>query len=423
MRGDPTSPQTPTPAPPNATDDASKLRGGFSNFAPPGEANNGIGWGAANYHPGKVAGDLTDAGDVAIMLLDHLAELKGRGALASYSFDTYAAHWESRIAGGYGSCNFMSVGREHRGACPPGLQPGYINGATRRTLQALGGAPPGSVTGAARKALAANVNCLMPATHFLPLFLTLPLEDEARVVAAAVDTVYLSHNNEDPLAAAAFLARALLARVRDGAPLRAALRAAAAASAHPRIPHWLAQAEAKAAEAADPASSLHAEGPGADDKAITSLGRLWDIGKSEPIKVGKASPTEGALPSALYFALRYENDFERALIANAECGGDSGARGIVIGMLLGSGAEWVRGGWLRRLPLISLSSSPPPPPTPMRAPPNATCSRRCPTPTGGSRASMRCRTCARRCRCWRAAWRAAAAVAASCEAERLVGRL
>jgi hypothetical protein len=44
------------------------------------------------------------------------------------------------------------------------------------------------------------------------------------------------------------------------------------------------------------------------------MARLWDVGKSEPIKVGKASPTEGALPSALYFALKYgpSNNFQNS---------------------------------------------------------------------------------------------------------------
>ena len=108
----------------------------------------------------------------------------------------------------------------------------------------------------------------------------------------------------------------------------------------------------------------------ADDIAITSMARLWDVGKSEPIKVGKASPTEGALPAALYFAIKYHRlatastasasttgGFEEALVANANCGGDryacdehdathafltacfprcSAVRGIVIGMLLGA---------------------------------------------------------------------------------------
>jgi ADP-ribosylglycohydrolase len=115
---------------------------------------------------------------------------------------------------------------------------------------------------------------------------------------------------------------------------------------------WLENARAKVREANDPASALSREEL-VDDVAITSMSRLWDVGKSEPIKIGKASPTEGALPAALYFAIKYQDDPEAALIANANCGGDSAARGIVIGMLLGAGAEhdsalprdhrWVRG--------------------------------------------------------------------------------
>lgn len=54
------------------------------------------------------------------------------------------------------------------------------------------------------------------------------------------------------------------------------------------------------------------------------------------VKVGKASPTEGALPASLYFVLRYSHSLEEALIANANCGGDSSARAIVIGTLLGA---------------------------------------------------------------------------------------
>jgi ADP-ribosylglycohydrolase len=70
-----------------------------------------------------------------------------------------------------------------------------------------------------------------------------------------------------------------------------------------------------------------------------------------PIKVGKASPTEGALPGALYFALKYRSSLEEALIANAGVGGDSAARGIVIGMLLGAvhGTPGIPARWLHSL--------------------------------------------------------------------------
>ena len=49
--------------------DARKIKdsvGRFSELGAPGEGlggtTHGVGWGRANYHPGKTAGDLTDAG-------------------------------------------------------------------------------------------------------------------------------------------------------------------------------------------------------------------------------------------------------------------------------------------------------------------------------------------------------------------------
>jgi hypothetical protein len=304
--------------------------GSYTELSAP-TVNYGVGWGRANYHPGKVAGDMTDAGDVALMLLEYLGALPAGGA---FDFDGWAAHWRAEIEErGYGSCNFQSVGREATG-CPPGTRPGYLNGATRRTLEALRGSP--GARGEARRALAADVNCLFGATHIAPLLaLRAYAADEGALVRDAVDTVYVSHRNRDPVAAAQFLARASF-RLLGGAPLREALEGAAAATGDAFISARLAEAVAKVAEAADAASPLSSQGRFTDDAAITSLARLWDVGKDEPIKVGKASPTEGALPAALYFSLRYADSLEDALVANANCGGDSGARAMVIGLLLGA---------------------------------------------------------------------------------------
>merc|ERR1719324_960680 len=41
------------------------------------------------------------------------------------------------------------------------------------------------------------------------------------------------------------------------------------------------------------------------------MARLWDVGKTEPIKVGKASPTDGTLPTSAYL------DFLRLTIVAA----------------------------------------------------------------------------------------------------------
>lgn len=321
---------------------ASKV-GSYTDFQAP-TINYGVGWGRANYHPGAKAGDVTDVGAVSIMLLEHLV------ASPSYTFDGYAAHWLKRHQDGYGSCNFMSVGREWTGPCPAGTFPGYINGGSRRTLEALKQYP--HVKGDQRKAIAADVNCLASATHFAPLFL-LPNMKEDALVRDAVSTVYLSHKNRDPVAAAAFLSRAIYRIIHGGETLEGALRSSAATQKDAFISARLEEALAKVAEAADDKSQLASQ-KFIDDIAVTSLARLWEVGKEEPIKIGKASPVEGALPASLYFALRYQDSLEKALIANANIGGDSAARGIVIGMLLGAvhGEEAVPARWIKTLNVL-----------------------------------------------------------------------
>ena len=142
--------------------------------------------------------------EVAIMLLEYLARQHAAGA-TPYSFMGYAAYWKQQIDEGYGSCNFQSVGPDVKG-CPPGLKPGYLNGATRRTLAALE-QYPGITDERTRMALAADLNCMVAATHFLPLFLV--LSDEEQLVSAAQSTVFLSHRHRNPVMGAEFLARAL----------------------------------------------------------------------------------------------------------------------------------------------------------------------------------------------------------------------
>merc|ERR1711912_148905 len=80
-------------------------------------------------------------------------------------------------------------------------------------------------------------------------------------------------------------------------------------------------------EATNPSSQLSKE-EFVDDLAATSMARLWEVGKSEPIKVGKASPTEGTLPTSVYLILRYEQDFTAGVKANAMIGGDNASRSV-----------------------------------------------------------------------------------------------
>jgi ADP-ribosylglycohydrolase len=117
---------------------------------------------------------------------------------------------------------------------------------------------------------------------------------------------------------------------------RAAIEAVAAIpSSAGFIRQKVAQALAKVDEATDPTTALSAE-EFVDDLAITSMARLWDVGKTEPIKVGKASPTEGTLPGAIYFICKYQGDFMAATTANTMVGGDSASRAVAIGMVMGA---------------------------------------------------------------------------------------
>ncbi len=50
----------------------------------------------------------------------------------------------------------------------------------------------------------------------------------------------------------------------------------------------------------------------------------------------KACGFRGALPSVVYFVAKYETDYANALIQNTGVGGDSAARGLLIGAILGA---------------------------------------------------------------------------------------
>merc|ERR1712151_1037947 len=139
---------------------------------------------------------------------------------------------------------------------------------------------------------------------------------------------------DEALGGGEFFARVTHKIIQEGMKPSEAIEAVAA-----KMPKWykdkVKQAIDKVKEATDPARPLSKE-EFVDDLASTSMARLWDVGKSEPIKVGKASPTEGTLPTSVYLILKYENDYEAGVKANAMVGGHNASRSIAVGMVLGA---------------------------------------------------------------------------------------
>ncbi|SFV64138.1 S-adenosylmethionine synthetase [hydrothermal vent metagenome] len=292
----------------------------IEKFMSPGEqmggTTHGIGWGERNYHPGKKAGGTTDYGDYNILVLEHLAATSD----PKREFDVQALipHWMNRFENGWGS---------------------WICTMTKETYSQVKQGMPVANLGGISNAMA--IRHVAAYAYY---------DTEEEIASVARKTMF-THKSEEALSGGEFFARVTYRVIHGEAPNDAIENVAVTMS--PFIQSKVTQAIAKYKEEADESSSLHKE-KFADDLAITSMARLWDIGRSEPIRVGKASPTEGTLPGAVYFILKYfdkEDGLNRALAANAMVGGDNASRSIAIGMVLGaySGVSSIKSEWLQTL--------------------------------------------------------------------------
>jgi len=321
--------------------DAQKIYKAYGNkpiekFMSPGEMmggqTHGIGWGERNYHPGKKAGGTTDYGDYNILVLEHLAAT----ADPPREFDVTALipHWMNRLTNNWGS---------------------WICTMTRETFAQVQAGKKVDQLGGISNAMAIR----HVAAH--------GYYDDEETIATVARKAMFTHTSEEALSGGEFFAR-VTHRVINGATPRDAIELVAVQMGG-FIASKVSQAIDKYQEATNTGTTLSQE-KFADDLALTSMAKLWDIGRSEPIRVGKASPTEGTLPGAVYFILKYGNEedgLKKALQANTMVGGDNASRAIAIGMVLGAykgidaiPSEWKEGlddweyceGLLEKLPLM-----------------------------------------------------------------------
>ena len=305
--------------------DAQKIFKAYGNkpiekFMSPGEMmggqTHGIGWGERNYHPGKKAGGTTDYGDYNILVLEHLSATAS--PTQDFSVAALIPHWMNRLENGWGS---------------------WICTMTKETYAQIKQNRPIAQLGGISNAMAIR----HVAAH--------AYYDEEEILAKVARQTMFTHRDQHALGGGEFFAR-VTHRVIQGATPQDAIEMVAVKMGG-FFEAKVAQAIEKFQEATDPNSALSKE-PFSDDLALTSMARLWDIGRSEPIRVGKASPTEGTLPGAVYFILKYANEedgLNRALQANAMVGGDNASRAIAIGMVLGAyfGLDALNREWLHSL--------------------------------------------------------------------------
>ncbi|MGL4398878.1 MAG: ADP-ribosylglycohydrolase family protein [Luteolibacter sp.] len=227
---------------------------------------------AASYHQGKQAGDFTHYGDQTMVLLRSLA-LHGCFDLASFA-DEWTVFWEN----------------------PETLS--YRDGATKTTLENLrSGLPP--------EQSASPSNDIAGAARIAPLFL-LKWKSNDDLIAAAIAQTAFTHGDAAVVDAAEFFARVTLA-VQEGTAIPDALRVAVSNTTQK---DWLDAALASSASETSDSAATKAH--------------------------GLTCHVPDAFPGVCHLLLRHPDDPIAALTSNAQAGGDSAARGMIIGMIHGA---------------------------------------------------------------------------------------
>ena len=290
--------------------DAKKIYKAYGNkaiekFMSPGEMmggqTHGIGWGAQNYHPGKKAGGTTDYGDYNILILEHLASLPAK--VEPFDVAKLIPHWMNRLENRWGSW-ICTMTKETYAQVKQGVSVEHLGGLS-------------------------NAMALRYAAAYAYY------DKEESMVDIAKKSMF-THKDIHAIGGGEFFARVTFRVLNGQNPLKAMEDVGKQMGGF--FENKVAQAIAKVKEATDETTQLSKE-DFVDDLALTSMAKLWDIGRSEPIKVGKASPTEGTLPGAVYFILKYaeqKDALKIALQANTMVGGDNASRSIAIGMVLGA---------------------------------------------------------------------------------------
>jgi len=237
-----------------------------------------------SYHSTKEMGDFTHYGDQMFVLLESVAAQKG------FSLADFSARWKELFK------NYN----------------GYVDQATQGTLAGYdsgkglqdGGSPSDDLAGAARIA---------------PLVYTYSDHLEDLITAARAQT-RMTHTNPLTVESAAFFAEVGFRVLGGLAPIKAIKETARENFADATLFDWV-------------KAGLQSAG----DDSVQTIARF-----------GQTCHTPEAFPGVIHLIAKYESNMKEALVQSVMAGGDSAARGMMVGMVLGaySGAgdlprEWV----------------------------------------------------------------------------------
>lgn len=242
---------------------------------------------ADSYHPHRQKGQFTHYGDQTLLLLQSLQPEDG------FSLVRFATQWQ----------NFSSH------------YDGYLDHATKAKLQQI-------AAGEAPTASGSPSTDLGGPARIAPL-VYLYRHDRPALLTAAWQQTSLTHTGPCMQAGTDFLAKLAFAVLHGSSPAEAIEKIFAEGVADPQLDLRLRQS----------VSTI-----GADSRrTISEFGQMCAI--------------NAALPGALHLILTYQDNLQEALIQNVMAGGDSAARGLVVGMVLGAhlGLTAIPPSWLADL--------------------------------------------------------------------------
>lgn len=237
-----------------------------------------------SYHPTKGKGQFTHYGDQMLLLLKDIA-----------------------IAGGFDLAHFAESWQDFFGAYE-----GYHDHASKDTMANFrNGAGP-------RESGSASTD-LAGAARICPLIYH-AYKTDANPLPAVKSQTAMTHNHPDVIKSAVFFSDTTLRVLHGQSPSEAISQAADACTGQTNIREWVRMGKESVAR---------------ETRQVIS-------------DFGQQCAAASAFPGAVHLILKYEENLKEALIENVMAGGDSAARGMVVGMILGAhgGIEAIPDHWL-----------------------------------------------------------------------------
>jgi ADP-ribosylglycohydrolase len=238
-----------------------------------------------DFHAGKEAGDLTHYGDQAFELL--ISVSTGN----EFDPDNFMSRWRAMFKGSYKD---------------------FLDEATVQTLEQFGECT--SYTECVSRS-----SELGGASRIAPLLVVYHHKLDG-LIDAAIEQTRLTHNDPMVMESAAFFAETVYEVIQGKTPAQA--MESVIKNSSERYGHIL---------------DLIKSGLGSGDKPT----------KEALASFGSGNDVKEALPLTIHLIAKYENDFTKAITENIMLGGDSAARGMLIGMIVGAqtGMNGIPAGW------------------------------------------------------------------------------